>query len=84
MFLSDVLLSSPGTVLGSVLVLVLVLVLLGLGEDRGPPGPRAVPLLGNLLQLDLKRPHHSLTEVSDVETRLVSSSAHLRTTLFID
>ncbi|XP_077367235.1 cytochrome P450 2K1-like isoform X2 [Festucalex cinctus] len=29
-----------------------------------PPGPRPLPLLGNLLQMDLKRPYNTLVEMS--------------------
>ncbi|XP_071265543.1 cytochrome P450 2K1-like isoform X2 [Salvelinus alpinus] len=60
--------SSTVTLLGTVLFL-LVLYLLYSGsssEEQGkePPGPRALPLLGNMLQLDLKKPYHSLCELS--------------------
>lgn len=33
------------------------------GDSRGPPGPRALPGLGNLLQLDLRRPYLTLLKV---------------------
>ncbi|CAL8397561.1 unnamed protein product [Boreogadus saida] len=33
-------------------------------HHKEPPGPRGLPLLGNLLQLDLNRPHNTLIEFS--------------------
>lgn len=44
-------------------------------SKKEPPGPRTLPLLGNLLQLDLKKPHHTLMEVrSFIEQIFVFSS----------
>eukprot|EP00064_Thunnus_orientalis_P000221 superscaffoldBa00000009_g221 len=60
--------SSPTTLLVAVAV-VLVLCLVSssfTSQEIGnePPGPRPLPLFGNLLQLDLKRPHTTLCKLS--------------------
>uniref|UniRef100_A0A8C1MPR3 Cytochrome P450 2K1-like n=1 Tax=Cyprinus carpio TaxID=7962 RepID=A0A8C1MPR3_CYPCA len=60
--------SSTGTLLGALLLL-LVLYLLSTGsksqkEGKEPPGPKPLPLLGNLLTLDLTRPFDTFFELS--------------------
>ncbi|KTF87974.1 hypothetical protein cypCar_00041278 [Cyprinus carpio] len=60
--------SSTGTLLGALLLL-LGLYLLSSGsesqkEGKEPPGPKPLPLLGNLLTLDLTRPFDTFFELS--------------------
>lgn len=58
--------SSSVSLVGALVVLLLIyLVSFSSQEDRKePPGPKPLPLLGNLLQLDLKRPYKSLLKLS--------------------
>uniref|UniRef100_A0A3B5PV03 Uncharacterized protein n=1 Tax=Xiphophorus maculatus TaxID=8083 RepID=A0A3B5PV03_XIPMA len=59
--------SSPTTLLGvGLLFIILYLVTVGSSRETGqePPGPKPLPLLGSLLQLDLQRPYKTLCELS--------------------
>ncbi|KAL7388151.1 hypothetical protein ABVT39_008213 [Epinephelus coioides] len=61
--------TSSVSLLGSLVVLLLIYFISTFSfrfqQDRTePPGPKALPLLGNLLQFDLKTPHNTLMKLS--------------------
>ncbi|XP_055050847.2 cytochrome P450 2K6 [Misgurnus anguillicaudatus] len=60
--------SSTGIILAAVLLFLLMYLFSisssSQNEEKEPPGPKPLPLLGNLLMLDLKQTHVSLTKLS--------------------
>ncbi|KAK2829236.1 hypothetical protein Q7C36_017226 [Tachysurus vachellii] len=61
--------TSTGILLGLVMMFLLIVYLLSSDassqeENKEPPGPKPLPILGNMLQLNLKRPYMTLCEMS--------------------
>ncbi|MCI4385262.1 hypothetical protein PGIGA_G00048410, partial [Pangasianodon gigas] len=61
--------TSTGILLGLVMMLLLIVYLRSSDassqeENKEPPGPKPLPILGNMLQLNLKRPYLTLCEMS--------------------
>uniref|UniRef100_A0A8C9XL44 Uncharacterized protein n=1 Tax=Sander lucioperca TaxID=283035 RepID=A0A8C9XL44_SANLU len=65
-FILELFLQSTSSIslLGGLVVLLLFYLVSSSKEGKEPPGPRPLPVLGNLLQLDLKRPYHTLLKLS--------------------
>lgn len=72
-------LSSTGTCICCLLLLLVVYLLFfsSQRDENEPPGPKPLPLLGNLLMLDVNKPHLSLCEVSMNEISPVGQQVQL-------